>query len=298
MKLALAKSEPLAEIAFERELLLAPNGSTVAVDWFNHPEDVVKDFQGIVIIFTHGLTRDLSRQLINSVLRQTPLQRLSVCIVTVQGSNGIALSSPQTGLRLSALIEFKAATERINQHLGSSFPKAAVACSIGAIPVVEYIEQEKSGYSSMILISTPLDVGRFAVDENEVTDYLLNQGKQILKDNADVLTRSDIEDFSKATDATTLNEFLTHAVGKASIGTWDPYRSLDAIQRPTLMLYALDDESIQFSTSIDLVRLCRNPNIAVAVTEVGGHCGFQFLQSDWLANCICEFASSASKPVL
>ena len=305
-KLAIARAVPLSEDSYERELLLAPNSSTISIDWFNHPEEISKRFHGLLVVFAHCLNGSLLTTLINSALRRAGSHKLSVCVVTVQGTNGVALSSDETGMSLSFIIEFKAATDRINQHLGASFPKAAVACSIGGIPVVEFLEVDRSAYSSLILVSCPLDLGRFLVDENEVTDYLLSQGKQVLKDNADVLTRADIEEFSKATEATNLHDFLAYTVSRPRdkqglsflLRNVDPYKSLDTIRKPTLMIYALDDESIQFTSSVDLIRLCRNTNIAVAVTEEGGHCGFQTLESDWLAECICEFASSASKPVL
>jgi predicted alpha/beta-fold hydrolase len=303
LRAALSKVIPIGENDFERELLMAPNASTIAIDWYDHPEDIVKTRHGVVVLFAHALNGEIIQYLVSSIRKKVSAHRLSLCVVTVQGSNGVALSSLQTGLGFSFIIEYKAVTERINQHLGSSFPKAAVACSLGGIPVAEFMDQEKTGYSSVVLISCPLDLGKFLTDENDVTDFLLTNGKQVLKENTEAMTAADVDNFSKASDTSSLNDFLKFTICKQTmlsniLRAVDPYERLQSMNKPTLLMYALDDESNDFSSNVDLIRLCRNPNIAVAVTETGGHCGFQSFTPDWLGECVCEFASSASKPVL
>jgi predicted alpha/beta-fold hydrolase len=305
LRLALSKAVPIPQETFERELLLATNSTTVAIDWFEHPEDIVKRSYGVVVFFTHGLNGELIDVFVSSLKEKIATQRLSLCLVTIQGVHGVAPSSQKSAVELSFGAEYKAATERITQHLGLSFPKTALALSLGGIPVIEFLHQEKTAYTSLILVSCPLDLGRFFIDQNCVTDYMLSQGKKVLKDNADFLTSSDVENVSKAIEATSLNEFLSCTLSRTHdqsglaelFKSVEPYSRLDAFSKPTLMMYAVDDKSNDFISSVDLLRLCRNEHIAVCVTETGGHCGFQTFNPHWLAECICEFASSASKPV-
>jgi predicted alpha/beta-fold hydrolase len=305
-KRAVDKVDLNDSISYDRELLLAPNSSTVAIDWYEHPENIVKNYHGLLVIFTHGLNGRLESLAIKSCLRIAKNHRLSLCAVNIQGVNDVALSSSQTGLGLSFVIELKAAVERINQHLGATFPKAGFALGIGGAPVLEFLNQEKSGFTSLILVSCPLDLDRFCMTENEVMDALLDAGKSVLRRNSDALTKTSVEETSKALAASNLHEFFSNVACKgwghptlASLfKVVDPYLHLDTIQKPTLLIYSLDDESVDFTSCVDLIRLCRNPFIAVAVTEVGGHCGFQALNPDWLMESVCQFAASGFKPVI
>ena len=306
VKALLGRNATIEAPSYEREFLLAPNSSTVAIDWYEHPENITKVSHGLLVFFNHGLNGPISNRIIESATRVASAYHMSLCVVSIQGVNGVSLSSMQTGLGLSFVIEMKAATERINQHLGLSFPKAAFGLSIGGAPVLEFLEQEKSTYSSLILISCPLDLERFGMMESELSDLLVSEGKKVVQANSDTLTKSNVEEVTKALEASNVNDLLANVACKewghpstASLYQFlDPYSCLHRLTKPTLLFYALDDESIDFFACIDLIRLCRNPNIAVAVTEVGGHCAFQTFGQDWLMDCVCDFASSSFKPVI
>lgn len=300
---AINRGEPLREKQYEREILMAANTSTVSIDWFDHPENIVKEYLGLIVIFNHGLNGRLSNGVIRAVGEVAASRKLGVCVVNLQGTSGLPMSSANIGMGLSFIVEYKAVTERLTQHVGASFPKTAVGMSIGGVPLIEYLGLEKGFFSSLILISCPLNLERFGLLHNLVTDYMMEEGRCILKANADFVTKSEPEAVTKALEAmTTLNEFLNLTVAKpwghANILTGyaavDPYSHLDSMTRPTLLVYALDDDAIDLTGTIDLLRLCRNRNIAVAVTEAGGHCGFRTLGKDWLATLVTEFADSAS----
>ena len=303
---AINRGAALPGSLFEREILMAANASTIAIDWFDHPEDMVKKYQGLLVIFNHGLNGGLSQGLIKSALSAAHPFKLGVCVVNLQGVCEVGMSSTSIGVGLSFILEYKSVTERIHQHVGASFPKTAVALSIGGVPVVEFLAQEKTSYSGLVLVSCPLHLGSFGVQDNVVTDHLLAEGKSTVKTNADVLTaKGNTANVAKAMDASSVNELIeavgTKPWGHASIDSLlravDPHPHLDTITKPTLMVYAMDDEAIDFTTTVDLIRLCRNPNVAVAVTESGGHCGFHTIGGGWLADVISEFASNCSRVI-
>lgn len=301
-KSAIYRGEPLHEQQYEREILMAANTSTVSIDWFDHPENIVKKYLGLIVIFNHGLNGRLSNGVIRAVGEVAAIRKLGVCVVNLQGTSGLPMSSANIGIGLSFVVEYKAVTERLTQHVGASFPKTAVGMSIGGVPLIEYLGLEKGFFSGLILISCPLNLERFGLLDNVVTDYMMEEGRGILKANADYVTKSEPEAVAKALEAITLNEFLNLTVAKrwghanilAGYAAVDPYSHLDSMTRPTLLVYSLDDEAIDLTSTIDLLRLCRNRNIAVAVTEAGGHCGFRTLRKDWLATLVTEFADSAS----
>ena len=301
MSAAMSHGSPVPEDAFEREMLRAPNGATVAIDWFDHPEDIVKKCRSLLVIFNHGLNGALSQTLIKSARALATEHKLGICVINIQGSSGVPLSSPQSSLGLSFIVELKAVVERINQHIGPQFPKTALALSIGGVPVVEFMDQEKSGFSSMVLVSCPMNLDRFGTNE-----LLVDIGKATLRASADDFTEhlgGDV--IAKALDSVDLNEFLSHTIAKpwshpgvsSFYSVVDPLHHLEVIRIPTLLIYALDDTDVDFIRTVDLIRLCRNDQIAFAVTEAGGHCGFQSLKPNWLMRAVCEFAVSSCKPV-
>lgn len=301
MRAASSHGCAIPETSFEREIFRAPNGSTVAIDWFDHPEEIVKKYRSLLVIFNHGLNGPLSRALIRSAIAVAPERKMALCVINVQGTAGVPLSSPQSSVGLSFILEYKSVVERINQHIGPMFPKTAFAASMGGIPVVEFMDQEKSGFSSLVLVSCPTDLDRFGTSE-----LLMDMGKETLKTEADGFTQHlGAEETAKAMEAVVLSEFLLHTIAKpwshpniASVYTAaDPRPHLDAIRIPTLLIYALDDADVNFIKNVDLLRLCRNEQIALAVTEVGGHCGFQTVTPNWLMRAVCEFAVSSCKPV-
>ena len=292
---------------YDREILMSPNSATVCIDWLDHPEDMVKKFHSLLIIVNHGLCTGFSNNLIRNVHQISGKHRLGVCVINFQGISDVAMTSSSIGMGLSFIVELKTALERINQHVGGNFPKVAVGLSIGAIPLLEYIGLEKNAFTSSILISCPLILERFMSNQCAATHAMVEEGKRVLKNNSEFVTKSDPERVTKALEAENLDEFLTETITKPwgysglspTLISADPIPRLDGVAKPTLMLYALDDESIDFTSSVDLFRLCKNPNIAVAVTEAGGHCGFSSLgNQSWLATVITEFALNSTRVII
>lgn len=252
-----------------REIFKASDSASVAIDWLDLPDDVVKKYQGLLIIFAHGLTGHIAPKLIESAHAVAFSHKLGVCVVTVQGAIGF-----------SNLNELKAVTDRIALHVGPSLPKIGVGFSIGGIPALEFFAQDKGFLTGMILISCPLNLSKFlSQEECTVTNAMLVSGKRLLVEHA---------------ESNSLSEFL--AAVKVDSAASDAYSSLESVKRPTLLIYALDDASINFSHNLDLVRVCRNPHIAVAVLESGGHCEFfSATRSDWLMHAVSEFGLNCTR---
>ena len=270
------------------ELLVAGNSASVGIDWVDQPDDIVKKYQGLLVIFTHGFTEHIIPRIVSAARSVASTHKLGICVVKMQGSAGVGLSTNHTALGFSFLSEIQAATDRISQHVGATFPKIALGFGLGGVPLIEY---SGSAFSGMVLVSCPLNVDRFC--SSEPNGPMLFCGKKLVKDNADFLTRHFPIEMTKAMDAASLEEFVALAKPVASSlpSAADLYQLLDNKTHPTLFFYALDDVHIEFSKTVDLVRLCRNPNIAVASVESGGHCEFFSVnKTNWLVHAICEFA--------
>jgi predicted alpha/beta-fold hydrolase len=287
----------------EREFLNAPNGSMLAIDWLDHPEDIAKKFHGLVVLVNHGCTQIMARSLFEYLMENAHQQDMGCCVVNLQGVNGVQATNASVGTGLSMIVELKAVTERIHQHLGSFFPKCLVGVSIGAIPVIEYLSQDRLNYSSACLISPPLQLQKWCDDGTRETASCIASAKHLIKENAEVLSTWNIHAVSKASMATSLSEIFAaiHSSSSSSVASLfnslEPYSRLDQISKPLLMFYALDDESMSFYDDVDLLRLCRNPNIAVSVTEHGGHYGFRSLNKPtWLGQSVLEYLSISLRP--
>lgn len=273
------------------ELLVAGNSASVGIEWVDQPDDIVKKYQGLLVIFTHGFTEHIAPRMVNAARSVALTHKLGVCVVKMQGSAGVGLSTNHTALGFSFLSEIQAVSDRISQHVGVTFPKIALGFGLGGVPLIEY---SGSAFSGMVLVSCPLNVDRFC--SSEANGPTLLCGKKLVKDNGDFLTRHFPIEMTKAMEAASLEEFVALAK-PIGIGfpLTDLYQFLDNKTQPTLLFYALDDVHIEFSQTVDLVRLCRNPNIAVAVVESGGHCEFfSVTKTNWLIHAICEFASRLS----
>lgn len=289
-----------ADSSFQREILKAPNGSTVGIDWFDHPEDMNKKFAGLLIILNHGCNGCLLWPHLEAARGRAADFGLGCCVVTLQGVGGVPVTSPNVGFGLSFLVELKAIMERVNQHVGAHFPKVAMAFSLGGVPLVEFIGQEKTAFFSCAFVSLPMNLEKFCLAENAVTEHCLVEAKKLLKTNSEFLTGWNLASSTRALDASSLTEFFDAIRQKApTSGLYtavNPAVTIDAIARPSLFVYAADDAAVEFYESVDLARMCRNRNIAVCVTENGGHCGFRTLTDSWLANACLDFLSSTVKP--
>ena len=284
-RLAPGRSDP------ERELLRAANSTTVAIDWLDSPVDILKQCKGLLMVFTHALTDHIDDNLVFPARQVAWEHKLGVCVVYMQGSGGVSLSSDQTGLRFTFPDELQAVMDRVSQHLGEGFPRFAVAQSVAGAAIVEFFSQEEKSISGIVLVSCPMNIERFVSEDNAVTREMVICGKKYIRENSEYLTSAFPEKATEAVETDSLAAFMS--LFKMNTDADDLYSRLDASKRPTLLLYALDDAAIRLSQNVDLVRLCRNPNVAVAVTETGGHCGFRSLtRKNWLLHAICEFSAS------
>ena len=265
---------------YEREILKAPNGSTVAIDWFDHPEEVSKKFTGLLLIMNHACNGNTLH--LTSAISNAGRYKLGCCLITLPGISDLVLSGPNPGFGLSFLVELQAIMDRVNQHVGVHFPKVSLAFSLGGVPLLEF--SSVSPFFSQVYISLPLNLDLFE------SDICLEQAKRVTKKNSDTITKTN----------PTISEISNLKELRNLFPSSNPIISIESISRPTLLIYALDDESIPFFETVDLVRLCRNKNIAVATTNAGGHCGFQTVNDTdhetWIVTASLEFLASSILP--
>ena len=286
--------------SYEREILNAPNGAVLAIDWYDHPEDIAKKYHGLLVLINHGCTQSFSSSIFQFITDHAHYFDVGCCIVNLQGVNGVQATNSSIGTGLSMIVELKAVTERIHQHLGANFPKSLVAVSIGGIPVIDYLSQDKINYSSACLVSTPLNLQKWCANHSAVMLESLESAKRVIKENAQILTKLNVQGVTKAASATTLSDMFS-VLHTSTLSAWfnslEPYSRLDQVSKPLAMFYALDDPSMSFLDDVDLMRLCRNQNIAVSVTEHGGHCQFKVINSEsWIGRSVLEFLSISLRP--
>jgi predicted alpha/beta-fold hydrolase len=285
----------------ERELLKAANGATVGIDWLHPPDSIAKTHRGLLVIVNQGHGGHLTSYMIRRIVRESAHFRLACCVVNFQGVSGVPVSAPSAslGLGLSFVIEMKAVTERIVQHLGDRFPKSALGLSLSGLPLIEYLGQDKSSFTSAVVVSTPLDFGSFSESSSVVTRQCVAEAKSLIRSNADVLTEWNHDATNAASGAKALVDIHNSIVMRPIPSRESLLSSIDAIETNTLMMYALDDPSVDFHSTDDMYRICTNERIAICVTGVGGHCSSVTVNNrspSWLGVAILEFVTSSMRP--
>ena len=278
----------------DREVLTVASGS-MALDWVlpSYPDLTAR---AVLVILDHGL---LSRACVNAIHDLASRARAAAFLVVLVHPPGVAGTEGLSGVGLRLSAELNSASEKITERVGAHLPKVLVAFSVAAIPALSFLPL--SGFAAAAFICAPLDdLSSMFSRSNCATDFMLESGKSFLKNNGDFATRKWLDLITPAVQASTVASFFTEFVDKA-VGKYEgaPINEVDGLSMPTLFIYSLDDPCIDFQ-SIDLLRLIRNDNVAVVVTEQGGHCGFlSGLQSKrWMNEMVLEFLQGATLPVI
>ena len=274
---------------YQREILKARNGSTVSIDWFDHPEEMNKKFAGLLLIMNHACNGNMT--LVNSAISLCGEYNLGCCLITMPGISDLPLSFSNAGFNLSLLPELEATMERVNQHVGVHFPKVGLGFSLGGIPLLEFSEfAGKSAFFATAYVSLPINIEQFLIDETLVTTHCLRQMQSVVRANSEFLTSVNPAWCAQAMEATSLKEFLQSTCP-------NPEVLLTNQNRPTLLVFAIDDVAVPFFDSVDLIKLTKNKQIAIVVTENGGHCGFKTVHTHSVIVTTClEFLANTVRP--
>ena len=278
----------------DREVILTSSGG-IALDWVlpSYPD---LSATGVLVILSHGL---LGRGCVNAMHDLAIRARSAGSLVVLVQPPGVAGTEGVAGVGFKLSAELQAVSEKISERVGSHVPKILIAFSIASIPALSFLPN--SSFAAAALICAPIeDLSKILMKRNVATDEFVSAGKIFLRNNGEFATRKWADLIQPALKSETVadfaREFSDKALGRSELA---PINDADVLQMPTLFLYALDDPWISFD-SVDLLRLIRNENVAVAVTEQGGHCGFLagFGSRRWVNTAILEFVEAAIRPVI
>ena len=291
------QDSPLDGVLHERVNL--PKRDEVTLDWLS-PSD--GQGIGVLVLLNHGYGGRLVNGLIRDIaLKGKCMQHMHVVIVSILGIESLSLNWTSV---------LQLAVTEIEGRVGVNLPKTLIAFSLGGIPAVKFalhLQQQNptQAFAAIALVSLPLEdvVKGSMARSNVASNLMLGFGKEIIKDYADIATTKWPELVTKAIDSVTLaefhNKFIAVSFDQGAGENNLIINLVDQLTSPCVLFYALDDPFIDFSSSVDLVRLIRKPEIVTVVTEQGGHCGF-FVGlrgvDRWISDYALDFITSAITP--
>ncbi|KAG7599214.1 Alpha/Beta hydrolase fold [Arabidopsis suecica] len=281
--------------SYRRQLFLASDGGTIALDWvtnsdvldggFQNQSDITKEDTTPIAVVIPGLTSDSSSAYLKHLAYNTAKTGWNVVISNHRGLGGVSVTSDRF---------YNAGwTEDIRVVLGylqQKYPRAplfAIGTSIGANVLVKYLgeEGERTPLRGAVAICSPWDLligDRFICRtlKQKLYDKALTIGLQGYAQlhEPQFLRLANWEGIKKSRSIRDFDNHATCLVGKfETVDTY--YRKSSSTQYvgnvavPLLCISALDDplctkEAIPWDE-------CRaNKNIVLATTNHGGHLAF------------------------
>lgn len=256
------------------------SGAEITLDWFtckpitqDSPQFRIgvdtKDKHGILVIVKHPLSGSQAAQAIESMTSTPDFQ---VCVVTlpIGTCSHACSSSPCLG---NACIPI--ATETIVKRTGNS-PRVILGIGIGGMHVLDYLT--RSGIDPHYQAAAFISAGYPTMHACNVYS-----AKNFIKGGG-----SDLGSEKLWCEASSGNECCFGDSSKSSAAA-----VLDGLNIPTLLLHAIDDPLVDVNT-LDILKGLKNPLVAFAITEQGGHCGWCDLKGErWSEKLVFEFLEHA-----
>eukprot|EP00884_Botryococcus_braunii_P019369 jgi/Botrbrau1/6115/Bobra.331_2s0010.1 len=295
---------------YHRQLLVASDGGTVAIDWFRQCDlnQALPPDTPVLVVF-HGLTGGSHEGYCKGMCSAAYARGWRSAVFNYRGCAGLPLTSPKT---YSAAFTDDAhmAVEAVQQQFPDA-PLFAVGFSLGSVILTKYLAEADSGHwdkkgsgiAAACMISSPFCLHSAAANLSRPWSFssfynrlLAFRLKQYFQQHKDQLGQHiEIDAVSEAY----LVQHFDHAViiklfGYADVDSY--YRdgssaaSIPQIRTPSLFVNAADDP---FLGKLPVEEVMKNPHTMMAVTHCGGHIGFleglwPFGRS-WVETAIMEF---------
>lgn len=286
------KSHPL--VVYDRELLHTNDGGEIALDWVNNSDSS----NLLTVLILPGLTGTSHHNYILHFVSQiTHKLDYTAVVLNNRGLGGLMLKTPRVCCAADTedleYVIFHIKKTRPN------IPLMVTGISLGGLILTNFLckmeEQGKSDIHDMIVgaavISTPWDLFKTSKSLEQPLNHLLfnrhltNLLKNVLKQQLSSSNFNKFEipfDMNKGLNSSTVREFDGRIVAPMC-GYRDSHeyytaatlhvKPVDKINVPLLCLNAADDPFAP-EDSIPYDLLCRCPNVAMVLTQYGGHVGF------------------------
>jgi len=288
------KSKPV--IAYRREILTTEDGGHIAIDWVDNDVDNTKypnhKTRPIVVIMP-GITGSSNESYVRHIAYKSIRLGYRVIVFNNRGLGGISLKTPRAYCACNCE-DLSFVLNHVTE-LHPDTPIVMFAVSLGGMLLCHFFLQCGKNINKQIkggmVVSVPFDSESSMTSLEKTSNlYLYNKRitkalNNIVKRNLKVFeeNRSKLPfNLEKVLKASTIREFDEHFTSR-SFGyegskayykaTCLSSKSLGQIKVPLLFLNSKDDP---FSPEefIPLANIQKNPNLAIILTDYGGHVGF------------------------
>nr|XP_054757029.1 phospholipase ABHD3-like isoform X1 [Lytechinus pictus] len=269
---------------YRSEKLSTPDGGEIVLHWLE--KQLADDATEPIVILIPGLTGDSQSIYVKHMVDDVLSVGCRAVVFNQRGFGGAEIKTPRTFCAGS--------TDDIHfvlSHIHQSYPDApllANGASIGGIMLLNYLAEYGSRcvpLAGAMTVSVAWDLVESAKSlEQPVNSILYNYTLTLnlirLVKLKGILFK-DHFDLPSVFKSRSLREFDTHLTVKVFgyrdvhhyYSSSSPKGKLSKITVPTLCLNAADDAFSPIHT-IPLDEAKRSPNVAIAMTSRGGHCGF------------------------
>ncbi|XP_057309633.1 phospholipase ABHD3-like isoform X2 [Hydractinia symbiolongicarpus] len=288
----LFKAKP--HISYKREILNTPDHGQFSLDWLDPDEDNDKFPDPAVrptLVVLPGITGCSDASYVRTVIIEAEKMGFRALVFNNRGMGKTDLKTPRTFCACNGEdLEF------VLEHVAKKYPESPLiifAVSLGGMVLTNYMAQvgsPKARVVGALVISAPWDSFKSTASLEKPLNWLIynrhlaNNLKNIVTENLDVFQEDDqlpykLEDVMKATSIREFDEqFTSKTFGFPSCHDYYTESSLslkplEKIQIPMLFLNARDDPFAP-EESIPLDAIKKNPNMAIILTDYGGHIGF------------------------
>jgi len=285
------KSKP--DVPYRREILTTEDGGHIAIDWVDNDVDNTKypnhKTRPIVVIMP-GIVGCSDANYIRHISLQAKELGYSVVVFNNRGMGDITLKTPRTFCACNSEdLTF------VLHHVTKQHPIAPIvmfAVSLGGALLTNYLV--KNTIDNMVcalIMSAPWDSTHTtnSLEQNinwflynrfitKKLKTLLTKNLEMFKENLSQLPYK----LEEVLEATTIREFDERFTSKTfGFGSLDAYyeestiasKPLENIKTPVLYINAKDDPFSPVA-GIPLDKIQKNPNLAIILTDYGGHVGF------------------------
>ncbi|KAJ1943492.1 hypothetical protein EC988_006221, partial [Linderina pennispora] len=248
-----------SDVSYEREILTAGDGGSVAIDWYPPHNSNKSDTRPIAVVMS-GVGGSSKEYYVRCLAKSLADGKLNYRVVVMnhRGCGGARLTSPRP-YNAHETADIRLTVDHVHARYPDA-PLVAVAFSMGANILIRYVGEESSNcvLSAAVGISSPFDMPttvRAMEDRNFLNDYVFRPAlvagtKRYLLKNEGALNSGtihfDMEHVKRARSLSELDDIITAKVfntkdswGYYELASSKPY--VEHIKIPFLVFASRDD---------------------------------------------------------
>ncbi|XP_074602783.1 phospholipase ABHD3-like [Brevipalpus obovatus] len=279
----------LPDLKYKREIIKLPDGGEVSLDWYEGPphKDGSNENHRPIALFLPGLTGDSQTEYIKSLVPNAHALGYRAVAFNNRGRGGMKL--------LTARLYCAANCEDLEcmlRHIKRKYPKAkivATGVSLGGIVLCRYLVQSRANslVDAAMLISVCYDLNAGCDSMSRpglnmaLNQHLARSLSRVVQQHAEVLEPLEQINYKEVLKSRTLRDFDERFTIKMwGFRTSAQYyqeasskEKIGLIRVPTLCVNAADDMFAPIH-SLPIEEVKKSTNVALVVTQRGGHIGF------------------------